>query len=192
MPIILGKKCPRCKTANFSSVSRKSWLCSTPGVQHLSCSDCGQDFYFFIGCSILHDKRTSKRLQPPNTLLVRFREKEQKFAQIEDISTEGIGFSYNLDQQKFVRDRFSIDLYNCKQGTSLEDLPVQVVSTKVSVEQISGQPTTILRNGAYFADLSRTQKKLLKHFIEESGRQSAQDIPQKKYGMDKAGSRSSK
>ena len=151
---------------------RKGRLHSLPGMQHLCCSDCGQDFYFFAGCSILHDKRAGTRLQPPNTLLVRFREKEQKFAQIEDITTEGIGFSYNLDQQKFVRDRFSIDLYNCKQGTSLEDLPIQVVSTKVSVEQIAGQPTTILRNGAYFVDLSRTQKKLLQQFIEKSGKQS--------------------
>ncbi len=168
MPIILGKKCPRCRTGNCSSLPDQSWFFRLPGVAHLSCADCGQDFYYFIGTSILHERRSNQRIQPPQTLLVRFCGTDQKFAQIEDITTEGIGFTYTLDRQKFLCDRFTIDLFNCKQGAFLKNLPVRIVSSQVSVKTVSGKPTTMMRNGARFVDLNRTQQKLLAHFIKTS------------------------
>ena len=170
MPIISGKKCPRCKTGNHAPLPGQPWFFRLPGVAHLLCRDCGQDFYFLAGVSILHERRTSKRIQPPHTLLVRFGDTDQKFARIQDITTEGIGFSYRLDEQKFLCDRFTIDLFNCTQGAFLKDLPVRIVSSEVSVQNVSGQPTTMMRNGARFIDLNRTQKKLLAHFIQAGGR----------------------
>ncbi len=170
MPIIPGKKCPRCGTSHYFPLPEQPWFLRLPGSDHLVCTDCGQDFYFFGGISVLHERRANERIQPPHTLLVRFGDGEQKFAQIRDISTEGIGFTYTLDKQKFLCDRLTIDLFNCKQGAFLKDLPVRIVSSEVSVQNVAGQPTTIMRNGARFIDLNRTQKKLLAHFIQASGR----------------------
>jgi len=80
---------------------------------------------------------------------------------------EGIGFSYDLDLQKFAQEHFSIDLYNCKQGTYLENIPVQVVSSRVKVKAIGGRSTTILRNGARFIHLNPAQKKILNDFLRD-------------------------
>jgi len=166
MPVIFGKKCPRCKTSDCRPLLNKAWPGNLPGVQNFTCSKCKQDFYYIPPCSILIDKRISERVAPPNTLLVRIQGERQQFAKIEDISMEGIGFSYDLDLQKFAHENFTIDLYNCKQGTFLKNLPVQVVSSRVSVQKIAGHQTTILRNGARFGQLNRTQKKILKDFVE--------------------------
>ncbi len=171
MPIISGKKCPRCKTDNYSLLREQPWFLRLPGVAHLVCTNCGQDFYFFGGISLLHERRISERIQPPHTLLVRFGETDQKFAQIQDITTEGIGFTHTLDRQNFLCDRFTIDLFNCKQGAFLKDLPIRIVSSEVRVKNVAGQPTTLMRNGARFIELKRTQKKLLAHFIQASDRQ---------------------
>ncbi len=168
MPIIPGKKCPRCRTSHYSPLPEQPWFLRLPGAAHLVCTDCGQDFYFFGGISVLHERRANERIQPPHTLLVRFGDGEQKFAQIQDITTAGIGFTYTLDKQKFLCDRLTIDLFNCKQGAFLKDLPVRIVSSEVSVQNVAGQPTTMMRNGARFIDLNRTQKKLLAHFIPAS------------------------
>ncbi len=168
MPIIPGKKCPRCKTGNYSLFPKQPWFLRLPGVGHLVCTDCGQDFYFFGGISLLHERRTSERIQPPHTLLVRFGKTDQKFAQIQDITTDGIGFTYTLDKRNSLCDYFTIDLFNCKQGAFLKDLPVRIVSSEVRVQNVAGRPTTMMRNGARFIELKRTQKKLLAHFIQAS------------------------
>ena len=169
MPIIPGKKCPRCLTGNHAPLPEQPWFFRLPGVDHLLCTDCGQDFYFLAGVSILHERRASKRIQPPHTLLVRFGDTEQKFARIQDISTDGIGFSYRLDTQKLHCARYNIDLFNCKQGEFLKDLPVEIVSSEVLIKNAAGRLTTIMKIGARFIDLNPTQKKLLSHFIKESG-----------------------
>ena len=127
-------------------------------------------FLFFRRYLHAARRRAGKRIQPPHTLLVRFGDGEQKFAQIRDITIDGIGFTYTLDKQKFLCNRLTIDLFNCKQGAFLKDLPIRIVSSEVSVQNVAGQPTTIMRNGARFIDLNRTQKKLLAHFIQASGR----------------------
>jgi hypothetical protein len=166
MPIAFGKKCPQCKKKYILPLHNKSWPCQLPGVQYFTCSTCHQDFFYIPPCSILIDKRISERIQPPSTLLVRIQGDQSQFARIEDISMEGIGFSYDLDLQKFAGDRFTIDLYNCKQGTLLKSLPVEIVSSRVRLINISGKQTTILRNGARFGKLNRTQSKILQDFIE--------------------------
>ncbi|HEB70594.1 MAG TPA: hypothetical protein ENI88_13405 [Desulfobulbus sp.] len=166
MPVIFGKKCPRCKTSDCRPQHSRTWPNQVPGVQTFTCSKCKQDFFYIPPCSILIDKRISERVAPPNTLLVRIKGERQQFAKIEDISMEGIGFSYDLDLQKFAQENFTIDLYNCKQGTFLKNLPVEVVSSRVSVQEIAGQQVTILRNGARFGRLNRIQEKILKDFVE--------------------------
>lgn len=170
MPISFGKKCPRCGATNYFPLHKKGWFLQLPGVRYYTCSDCHHDFCFIPPCSVLINKRTSERIKPPNTLLVRFNGQQQQFAKIEDISLEGIGFSYDLDQQKFAEEIFTIDLYNCKQGTSLQNLPIQVVTTRVAVREISGKRTTILRSGARFGYLTNTQKKILTNFVESFNR----------------------
>jgi len=161
-------------TSHHSPLPEQPWFLRLPGTAHLVCTDCGQDFYFFGGISMLHERRSSKRIQPPHTLLLRFGDGEQKIARIQDITTEGIGFTYTLDKQKFLCDRLTIDLFNCKQGAILKDLPVRIVSSEVSVQNVAGQPTTIMRNGARFIALNRAQKKILAHFIQASDRKKKQ------------------
>ncbi len=101
----------------------------------------------------------------PSNLLVRLHGEREQFARILDISQDGVCFSYDHDLQKLAGRRFKIDIYDCKQGTYLEGLPVRIVSNIIEVQNTGGQPRSILRNGGRFERLSRAQKKLLARLI---------------------------
>jgi len=176
MPIRFGKKCPRCRTGHYSPLPEQPWFLRLPGTDHLVCTDCGQDFYFFGGIAVLHERRASERIRPPRSLLVRFDDGNQKFAKIQDISTEGIGFIYPHEQQKIIPDCLTIDLFNCKHGAFLKDIVLRIVSSTTNVQNVSGQSITVIRNGARFINLSRTQKKLLAQFIQTEGNQQTKMI----------------
>ncbi len=167
MGFIVGKKCPHCQSGNFLALYNRSWPCHLPGVHYFTCVDCHQDFFYLFPLSITREKRNCQRTKAPPTLLARIRGHRPQFARIDDISLEGIGFSYDLDVQKFARDNFSIDLYDCNRGTYLENIPVQVVSSRVRIESIGGQPAAILRNGVRFKHLNNAQKKILENLIRD-------------------------
>ncbi len=170
MPIILGKKCPRCRSGNSSPLPEQSWFLRLPGVAHLICRDCGQNFYFFNVASVSYDRRSRERIHPARTLLVRFGKTKQQFAAIEDINIKGIGFTCTQEQETDFTDYLTIDLFNCKEGTWLEKLPVRIVSSGTPSVKSTGLQTARKRNGCCFIGLNQTQKKLLTHLIKTSGR----------------------
>ncbi len=140
-----------------------------PRASLASCGRCQRHIFSFFPFSIVLENRTSTRHRMPSNLLVRLHGEREQFARILDISEEGVCFSYDHDLQKLAGRRFKIDIYDCRQGTYLEGLPVRIVSNMVEVRNIGGQPRSILRNGGRFEKLSRAQKKLLARLIARYG-----------------------
>ncbi len=140
-----------------------------PGAALANCRRCRQHIFSFFPFSIILENRTSPRHRMPSSLLVRLHGEREQFARILDISQEGVCFSFDHDLQKLAGRRFKIDIYDCRQGTYLEGLPVRIVSNMIEVQNIGGQPRSILRNGGRFEKLSRAQKKLLARLIDRYG-----------------------
>jgi len=114
-----------------------------------------------------HDRRKATRNQIQHTLLVRFNGDKVQFGKITDISSQGLGFSYNSNWQKFVDRTLEIDLFDCLHGKVLERLPIRVVRNKADSRKIGGQPLIIMNNGASFEKLSDDQEKILDFFIDQ-------------------------
>ena len=140
-----------------------------PGASLATCTRCHQKVFSFFPVSLLLENRGSTRHRMPCNLLVRLRGEKEQFARILDISQEGVCFSYDHDLQKLAGRTFKIDIYDCKQGTYLEGLPVRIVSNMIEVQNIAGERRSILRNGGRFEKLSRTQKKILARLISDYG-----------------------
>ncbi len=111
------------------------------------------------------EQRKSPRYKVPNTLLVRFRAAREQFAKIQNISSGGLSFSYNFDLQKLSSNTLNIDIYNCEQGTYLENLPIRILSNRIVTQKVGDKATTIMNNAAQFERLNRVQLKLLEDFI---------------------------
>ncbi len=167
MTFSLGYKCPNCGSSNLAPQPIRPRICVFLGAQLHECTICHRDIAYFCLISILVDKRAAKRYRTASTLLVRLRDKKEQFGRLLDISTGGLSFSYDFDQQKFADQYFRLDIFNCRDGSYLEGLPVRIVSNTVQVKTISGRPVTILRNSASFEHLSRHQLSVLKKLISE-------------------------
>ena len=62
-----------------------------------------------------------------------------------------------------------LDLYNCNDGSSLEQLPAEIVATTEQILDIKGVKSTVCNNSARFVDLNQAQKKVLHSCINEHG-----------------------
>ena len=120
------------------------------------------------GIGFLRERRNQERVPTTNTLLARFRGKKPVFTRIEDISIEGIGVTCAQEQHDILMNGFAIDLYDCREGTSLEGLPIEIVSSIVRVQTVAGQTRRTVKIGARFLNLSLTQRKLLGNFIRKN------------------------
>ena len=166
---VFGRKCPRCKGRDLSPLTLQPWMDSFPAARHYHCRTCSQDILSFFPISVLLEKRTSERFKMPNNLLIRLKGQHEQFARIHDLSENGLRFSYNYDSQKFADTALEVDLYNCEQGTSLERLPIRVLSSTFETRKIGDSPTTIVWQGACFGQLNRAQKTILKNYITTYG-----------------------
>jgi hypothetical protein len=167
----IGRKCPRCGSLRLIKQPGQDsgkLLRHIPGVNGQLCLECGQSFFMCWGIGILREQRNQERMPTTNTLLARFRGKKPVFTRIEDISIEGIGVTCALEQLDTLMNGFAIDLYDCRAGTSLEGLPIEIVSSIVQVQTVAGQTRRASKIGARFLNLSLTQRKLLDNFIRKN------------------------
>jgi len=166
----IGRKCPRCGSSQVGEPQEESGdsVRHIPGISRQICQQCGQAFTMYWGVGVLHERRHLERVPTENTLLARFRGKKPVFARIDDISTEGIGVICPQEQQDLLWRGFAIDLYDCMEGTTLEGLPIEVVSSVQQEPNAAGQTQKTVKIGARFLHLTTTQKKLLDHFISKN------------------------
>ena len=137
-----------------------------PIAKIATCRHCNRNFLSFLGANLKIEQRKHPRYKVPSTLLVRFRAAREQFAKIQNISRGGLSFSYNFDLQKLASSSLKIDIYNCEQGTYLENLPIRILANRIMIQKVGDKSTTIMKNAAQFESLNRVQRKLLDEFIQ--------------------------
>ena len=81
----------------------------------------------------------------------------------------GVCFAQQYNAAPITNRLIKLDLYNCNEGSSLEQLPVEVVATSEQILDINGIKTTILNTRARFVDLNQAQKKVLFSCLTQQG-----------------------
>jgi hypothetical protein len=110
---------------------------------------------------------TRKKL-PPN-FLIHISGQTDQYAKIKNISEGGVCFNHHFNATPISSRFVMLNLYNCNDGSSLEQLPTEIVTTSEQLLEINGIKTTMVNNCARFADLNQTQKKVLLTCIAEHG-----------------------
>jgi hypothetical protein len=159
--IVFGLKCPACGGERLVARHSDSWLTTLPTAGAYVCADCRQPLVFLLSFSIALDNRKFARKKLPPFFLVRFPGVPNQYARIKDISEGGICFNQHYNATPITSRFFKLDLYNCNDGSALEHLPTEIVTTSEHFEDINGIKTTFLNRSARFVDLNQAQRKIL-------------------------------
>lgn len=173
--MVFGKKCPACGGKRLLArppASRAAWL---PTAKTFACGDCRQQMVFLFPFSFCLENRHHPRKKLPPFFLVRISGRTNQYARIKNISEAGICFTYNYNAAPLANRFLMLDLYNCNDGASLEQLPTEIISTSKQLSDINGMKTTILNSCARFVHLNQAQRKILSTCIAQYG---APSLPQ--------------
>lgn len=135
------------------------------------CGHCSQPLYYCLGFSFGVERRHADRKQLPAHFLVRIagRANPNQFARINNISKGGICFGTQYGTPPPSGSCLLLDLYNCNDGSSLEQLAAEIVATCEQVLDINGFRTTVYTQCARFIHLNQAQKKILFSCIQQYG-----------------------
>ena len=167
--IVLGKKCPACASNRLSARETTSRLTAIPGVETCMCMECKQQILVFFSFSMSVEHRNSARKKLPPYMLVRLPGQFNQFARIKNISEGGICFDQHCGATPPDSGSFLLDLYNCNDGSSLEQLPAKIVASYEQQLDINGVRSTVVNNCARFVQLNQAQKKVLCSCIDQHG-----------------------
>jgi|GEM_PF-934681 len=166
--VCLGKKCPACGSTQMRSRDKRSWIEGTALASPAVCQHCGQRLITFGLCTFAAENRQHLRYALPGSLLLRLPGPPPQFARIKNISHGGICFdnpSCCLSSKQTLR----VDIYNCNNGTVIEQLPVEIISTHEETNDILPDRPPVFTKGARFLNLTQVQKKLLADCIQKNG-----------------------
>lgn len=169
--VCLGKKCPACGSTQMRSRNKRSWVEGTAIASPAVCQDCGQRLTTFGLCTFAAENRQHLRYVLPNSLLLRLPGPPPQFARIKNISYGGICFD-NLSCCLSSKQTLRVDIYNCNNGTVIEQLPVEIISTYEETDENRPDEAPVLTKGARFLNLTQVQKKLLADCIQKNGSRS--------------------
>ncbi len=165
-----GEKCPACGHPQLSTrtpASLPAWL---PTAKPLICERCHQPLLTFFGISLSVECRRHLRTNLPPFFLVRIPGQTNQFARISNISEGGICFSHrNGHPCPAAGQHLFLDLYNCNEGSSLEQLLVQIVASRQQPLDLHGIPASICHHSGRFVHLSHAQSKVLANCIQQYG-----------------------
>lgn len=167
--MVFGKKCPACGGERLGARHSGSWITALPTARAYACTDCRQPLIFLFPFSIAQENRNFIRKQLPPFFLVRIPGVANQYARIKDISEGGLCFNQQYNAAPITTRFFKLDLYNCNDGSSLEQLPTEIVATSEQLLDINGMKTTILNMSARFVDLNQAQKKVLLTCLAQYG-----------------------
>lgn len=164
-----GKQCPTCGAKRLVARPADSRLVALPFVQALACAACGQQIrkIFFVAIGVEH--RRFPRKQLPAHFLIRLHGSTEQYARVSNISIGGLCFAQQYNAAPVNDHRFTLDLYNCNDGSSLEQLQVELVKTSEQIVETNGVKTTVLNNRARFVNLNAAQQKVLSACLHQFG-----------------------
>lgn len=166
---VFGKKCPACGGKHLLDRPAVSRLAALPFVHAYACADCHQQLLYFFPVALGEEHRKSGRKRMPPFFLVRIGGNTSQYARIHNISEGGLCFQQHAHAAPFAGPRLWLDLYNCNDGSSLEQIPAEIVATNEQLVDIAGHRTTSIRYSTRFMHLSHAQRKVLKGCIEQHG-----------------------
>lgn len=167
--MMFGRKCPVCGNRQLATrppVNEPAWL---PAAQSLICEHCCQPLLYCLGISLGVERRHADRKQLPANFLVRISGRTNQFARISNISPGGICFDMHYSAPPPSGYCLMLDLYNCNDGSSLEQLAAEIVATCEQMLDINGIKTTVYKQSARFVHLNQAQKKILFSCIQQYG-----------------------
>lgn len=167
--MVLGKKCPACGGERLVAKPPVSRIATLPTARSYACADCRQQVLFLFPFSIGVENRHFARRQLPPFFLVRISSGTNQYARIKNISEGGLCFDQHYNAAPISGRFFKLDLYNCNNGASLEQLPAEIVATSEQLLEVNGVKTTILNNSARFIDLNQAQIKVLRTCLDQYG-----------------------
>lgn len=167
--MVLGKKCPACGGNQLVAKESVSRIAALPGAKAFMCADCNQQILLVLGVAISTEHRHFERKKMPPYILIRIPGPNSQFARITNISEGGVCFYQQIGADMPFSRFLMLDLYNCNDGSSLEQLPAEIVATTEHIQDNNGIKSTVLSNCARFVDLNQAQKKVLHSCICEHG-----------------------
>ena len=167
--MVLGKKCPACGGSQLVAKENAPRITALPGANAFMCRDCNQQILHVFGVAIGMEHRHFTRKKMPPYILVRIPGPNSQFARITNISEGGICFYQQAGADILHSQYLMLDLYNCNDGSSLEQLPAEIVATSEQILDCNGIKNTVYNKSARFVDLNQAQKKVLTSCINEHG-----------------------
>ncbi len=167
--IVFGKKCPVCRGKQITARPSASRIALFPAANAFLCNDCHQQLVFLGLCSIGMEHRHYARKKLPPNFLIHISGQNDQYAKIKNISEGGICFNHHYNAAPIANRFVMLNLYNCNDGSSLEQLPTEIVTTSEQALEINGIKTKVVNNCARFVDLNQTQRKVLLTCIAQHG-----------------------
>lgn len=166
---VFGKKCPACGGKTLLVRPATSRLAALPLVRAFACADCHQQLLYLFPFSISREYRTSCRKRMPSHFLVRINGNTGQYARIQNLSEGGLCFQQQYRAAPFASPRLSLALYNCHDGSSLEQIAAEIVATNEHLIDIAGHRTTAINYSTRFIHLSQAQRKVLAGCLTQHG-----------------------
>lgn len=166
---VFGKKCPACGGRQLTKRRETGWLAAFPTAHTYACTDCHQPLVYLCGISVAIENRKSNRKRMPPFFLVRINGADSQYAQINNISEGGLCFRQQYNAAPFSSPLLLLDLFNCNDGSSLEQLPGEIVAANEQLKELNGRKTTIINYSLRFKGLSQAQRKVLATCVHQFG-----------------------
>ncbi|MDD2465038.1 MAG: PilZ domain-containing protein [Desulfobulbus sp.] len=167
--MVLGKKCPSCGGRQLLNRPPVARLAAFPTARAYACSDCQQQLIFLFPFSIGVENRHNVRKQMPPFFLVRISGSNNQYARINNLSEGGMCFQQQYNAPPLPGPRLLLDLYNCNDGSSLEQLPAEIVATNERLQEQNGHQSTNVSYSARFMHLNQAQRKVLTNCLKQYG-----------------------
>ena len=167
--MVFGKKCPACGGKQLTARHSVSRIAALPTAKAFACSSCRQPLVVLFPFSIGIENRQYARKKMPPFFLVRIAGRTHQYARIKNISEGGLCFDHHYSAGSLNNRLLMIDLFNCNEGSSLEQLPTEIIATSEQLLDINGVKTTVLNYCARFVNLNRAQRKVLHTCLAQYG-----------------------
>ncbi|MDY0391388.1 PilZ domain-containing protein [Desulfobulbus oligotrophicus] len=166
---VFGSKCPSCRGTDVTARPAASGFAWLPVIRSYGCTRCRQQFFTFFFVSISREHRRFPRKHLPAFFLARISGKDQQYARIKNISEDGISFDQHYNAPPLGSNELTVDLYNCNDGSSLEQLPTEILAITEYLLDTNGIKTTVLNYSCRFTNLTQAQKKVLRSCLNQFG-----------------------
>lgn len=161
------KRCPTCGGRQL--VARPQPASGLPTAPTYACVECRRLLRFYFLFSVSAEQRRFPRRRLPSFFLVRMADTAHQYARIKNISEGGLCFDQHYHAAPLATRRFTVDLFNCNDGSSLEQLPAEIVATCEQLFDVNGVKTTVVNHRVRFVRLNRAQRKVLHLCLAQYG-----------------------